>query len=126
MRLGADWAGHPSESPPRKLNVAIDFTPVGETVSRALELLERGGKLVVNAIRKQTPIVLDYARHLWEEKEVKSVANVTRNDVRKFLEFCSRHDIEMHVQAYRLEEVNKALRDLKAAKVRGAPVLKTR
>jgi propanol-preferring alcohol dehydrogenase len=126
MRLGADWAGHPSESPPRKLNVAIDFTPVGETVSRALELLERGGRLVVNAIRKQTPIVLDYARHLWEEREVKSVANVARNDVKEFLEFCGKHNIEMHVQVYRLEGVNEALRDLKAARVRGAPVLKIR
>jgi len=123
-RLGADWAGHPSESPPRRLNVAIDFTPVGETVSRALELLDRGGRLVINAIRKQTPVILDYARHLWEEKEVKSVANVTREDVRGFVEFYSKYGVETHVQVYRLEEVNDALRDLKAARVRGAPVLK--
>ena len=125
-RLGADWTGHPSESPPRKLNAAIDFTPVGETVSRALELLEGGGRLVVNAIRKQTPIVLDYAKHLWKEREVKSVANVTREDVREFVEFYSKHGVETHVQVYALEEVNKALRDLKAARVRGAPVLRIR
>jgi propanol-preferring alcohol dehydrogenase len=124
MRLGADWTGHPSETPPRRLNIAVDFTPVGETVSRALELLERGGRLVVNAIRKQTPVILDYNKHLWEEREVKSVANVTRSDVREFIEFYSRHRVETHVEVYRLEEVNKALRNLKAAKIKGAAVLK--
>jgi propanol-preferring alcohol dehydrogenase len=123
-RLGADWVGHPSEDPPKKINRAIDFTPIGETVARAMELLDRGGKLIVNAIRKQTPITLDYAKHLWEEKEVRSVANVTRSDVRGFIEFVKSHSIEIHVQSYRLEEANKALRDLKAAKTKGAPVLK--
>ena len=123
-RLGADWVGHPSETPPRRVNVAIDFTPVGETVSRALELLERGGRLVVNAIRKQTPIVLNYAEHLWMEREVKSVANVTRSDVREFIDFYVKHGIDTHVQVYKLEEVNTALRDLKAARTRGAPVLR--
>lgn len=125
-RLGADWTGHPSENPPRKLHIAIDFTPVGETVARALELLEKGGRLVINAIRKQTPVLLDYAKHLWEEKEVKSAANVTREDVKKFIELYTKYGIETHVQTYRLEEVNKALRDLKAAQIRGAPVLKIR
>lgn len=123
-RLGADWTGAPGDEPPKRLDVAIDFTPVGETVSRALELLDRGGRLVINAIRKQTPVVLDYTRHLWEEREVKSVANVTREDVRSFIEFFERHGIETHVQVYRLEEVNRALRDLKSAKTSGAPVLK--
>jgi propanol-preferring alcohol dehydrogenase len=125
-KLGADWVGHPSESPPKKLDVAIDFTPVGETIARALELLDRGGRLVINAIRKQTPAVLDYATHLWEEKEVKSVANVTRDDVKSFIDFYVRYGVETHVQIYRLEEVNKALRDLKAARISGAPVLKIR
>jgi propanol-preferring alcohol dehydrogenase len=59
-----------------------------------------------------------------EEKEVRSVANVTRSDVRGFIEFVKSHSIEIHVQSYRLEEANKALRDLKAAKTKGAPVLK--
>ena len=125
-RLGADWVGHPSENPPRRLHIAIDFTPVGETVARALELLNKGGRLVINAIRKQTPVLLDYAKHLWEEKEVKSVANVAREDVKQFIEFYTRHGIETHVQVYKLSEANKALRDLKVARTRGAPVLKIR
>ena len=124
LKLGADWAGHPSENPPRRLNLAIDFTPVGETISRALELLDRGGRLVVNAIRKQTPVILDYNKQLWEEREVKSVANVTRSDVREFIEFYSKYGIETHVEIYRLGEVNKALRDLKSARIRGSAVLK--
>jgi propanol-preferring alcohol dehydrogenase len=123
-KLGADWVGYPSETPPRRVNVAIDFTPVGETVRRALELLERGGRLVINAIRKQTPVVLDYAEHLWMEREVKSVANVTRSDVKEFIEFYAKYGIDAHVQVYRLEDVNAALRDLKAARTKGAPVLR--
>ena len=123
-RLGADWAGAPSEDPPKKLNFALDFTPVGETIPRAMELLDRGGRLVINAIRKQTPVVLDYATHIWQEKEIKSVANVTREDVKSFINFYTTHGVDTHVQEYRLEEVNKALRDLKAAKTIGAPVLK--
>ena len=123
-RLGADWVGHPSENPPRRVNVAIDFTPVGETVRRALELLERGGRLVVNAISKQTPIVLDYTSHLWMEREVKSVANVTRSDVREFINYYSQYGVDAHVQVYSLSDVNNALRDLKAARTRGAPVLR--
>lgn len=125
-RLGADWVGHPSEDPPRKLNAAIDFTPVGETVARALELLERGGRLVINVIRKQTPVSLDYERHLWEEREVKSVANVTRADVRELVGLAAKYGIETRVSEYRLEEANRALRDLKAAKVAGSPVLRVR
>jgi propanol-preferring alcohol dehydrogenase len=123
-RLGADWVGQPSENPQKRLHIAIDFTPVGETVTRALELLDRGGRLIINTIRKQTPILLDYAKHLWEEREVKSVANVTREDVKEFIKYYARYGIETHIHIYKLEEVNKALRDLKAARTRGTPVLK--
>lgn len=125
-RLGADWTGHPQEAPPKKLDRAIDFTPVGESVARALELLERGGRLVVNVIRKQTPVVLDYERHMWEEKEVKSVANVTRRDVAELLALVERIPPEIHVEVYALEKVNEALRNLKAARVKGSAVLKIR
>ncbi len=123
-RLGADWVGAPSEEPPKKLNRAIDFTPVGETVARALELLDRGGKLVVNVIRKQTPVQLDYATHLWLEREVKSVANVTRKDVEELLGIANRYGVKTEVQVYSLDQVNKALVDLKAARVRGSAVLR--
>jgi len=121
--LGADWTGHPSEAPPEKLDRAIDFTPVGEVTARALELLERGGVLVINVIRKQTPINLDYTKHLWHEKVVKSVANITRRDVEEFLMTATKVGVKTEVQVYNLDEVNKALRDLKSAKVRGSAVL---
>jgi len=124
LKLGADWAGHPYESPPKLVDRAIDFTPVGETIPRALDVLSRGGRLVVNVIRKQTPVVLDYERHLWLEKEVKTVANVTRRDVEELLELASRFSVKPTTVLYRLEEANRALRDLKAAKVKGSPVLK--
>ncbi len=122
-RLGADWTGKPSEDPPKKIDRAIDFTPVGETIPRALELLERGGRLVINVIRKQTMINLDYANHLWMEKEIKSVANITRNDVVEFLGIAASIPVRPEVKLYKLEDVNQALRDLKAARVRGSPVL---
>ncbi|MEM2207326.1 MAG: zinc-binding alcohol dehydrogenase family protein [Sulfolobales archaeon] len=123
-KLGADWAGLPSDAPPRRLDRAIDFTPVGEITVRALELLDRGGILVMNVIRKQTPITLDYTSHLWLEKTVRSVANVTRSDVAELLSIASKYGLKTEVQVYALEEVNRALRDLKMAKVRGSAVLK--
>lgn len=123
-KLGADWVGHPQENPPTKLDRAIDFTPVGETVTRALELLNRGGRLVVNVIRKQTPVNLIYENHLWEEKEVKSVANVTRRDVEELLKIIAKAPIDVHIEEYKLEEVNTALRNLKSARIKGSAVLR--
>lgn len=123
-RLGADWVGHPYEDPPKKIDRAIDFTPVGEIIPRALEVLNRGGRLVINVIRKQTPIELDYVKHLWMEKEVKSVANVSRKDVMEFLKLVEKLGVDVEVQRYKFDEVNKALRDLKAARVVGSPVLR--
>lgn len=123
-KLGADWVGAPQDNPPKKLDRAIDFTPVGETIARALEVLNRGGRLVVNVIRKQTNINLDYAKHVWQEKEIKSVTNVTRIDVKNLLEITNTHSLDIHIQIYTLDEVNKALKDLKAARVKGSPVLK--
>ncbi|MCX8208742.1 MAG: zinc-binding alcohol dehydrogenase family protein [Sulfolobales archaeon] len=122
--LGADWTGHPSDDPPKKLHRAIDFTPVGEITARALELLEKGGTLVVNVIRKQTLVNLEYAKHLWLEKSVRSVANVSRRDVEELLSIAAKYGIKTEVQIYSLEEANKALRDLKSAKITGSAVLK--
>ncbi|MEM4512986.1 MAG: alcohol dehydrogenase catalytic domain-containing protein [Ignisphaera sp.] len=123
-KLGADWVGSPYEDPPRKIDRAIDFTPAGEIIGRTLEVLNRGGKIVINVIRKQTPIVLDYVKHMWLEKEVKTVANITRKDVTEFIRIVEKFGVDSHIQRYKFEEVNKALRDLKAAKVVGSPILK--
>jgi len=124
-RLGADWVGTTGDTPPEKLNSAIDFTPVGVPVREALRVLEKGGRLVINAIRKETPIPeLDYSQHLWHEKEIKSVANVTRKDAQEFLPLAAKIPIVPEVQEFKLEEANEALILLKEGKMRGAGVLR--
>jgi propanol-preferring alcohol dehydrogenase len=124
-KLGADWIGATGDTPPEKLNCAIDFTPVGGPVREALRNLEKGGRLVINAIRKATFVPeLDYTEHLWYEKEVKSVANVTRTDAQEFLPLAGQIPIIPETQEFRLEEANEALILLKEGKMRGAGVLK--
>ncbi len=123
--LGAQWTGHPDDNPPEKLHSAIDFTPVGETVPLALSLLEKGGRLVLAVIRKRNPIPpLDYTRLLWDEKEIKSVANVTRKDVEEFLSLASRIPIIPEVTEFELKDANRALILLKQGKIQGAGVLR--
>ena len=123
-KLGASWAGGPEDEPPRKLHCAIDFTPVGETVPHALKVLEKGGRLVLAVIRKRNPIPpLDYARLLWDEKEIKSVANITRRDAREFLPLAAEVPIIPEVQEFKLEEANRALILLRHGKIQGAGIL---
>jgi alcohol dehydrogenase, propanol-preferring len=123
--LGAAWVGPTEDNPPQKIDFAIDFTPVGETVPRALEVIEKGGRLVIAVIRKRTPIPqMDYARLLWDEKEIKSVANITRRDVIEFLQLAAKIPILSEVREFPLEEANKALILLKQGKISGAAVLK--
>lgn len=124
-KLGATWTGAPEDEPPKKLNCAIDFTPVGKTVPNALRVLEKGGRLVIAVIRKRNPIPpLDYAELLWDEREIKSVANITRKDVQDFLPLAAEIPIVPEVQEFELEEANKALISLKQGKIQGAAVLK--
>jgi len=123
-KLGASWTGRPEDRPPKKLNCAIDFTPVGETVAHALKVLEKGGRLVLAVIRKRNPIPpLDYGQLLWDEKEIKSVANITRKDVQEFLPLAAKIPIIPEVQEFKLEEANWALTSLKQGKIQGAGVL---
>jgi propanol-preferring alcohol dehydrogenase len=125
QRLGASWAGTAEDAPPQKVNSAIDFTPVGETVPQALRVLEKGGRLVIAVIRKRTPIPpLDYARLLWDEKEIKSVANITRKDAQDFLPLAAEIPIIPEVQEFQLEEANEALILLKQGQIQGAAVLR--
>lgn len=124
-RLGADWIGATGDMSPEKLDCAIDFTPVGGPVREALRNLQKGGRVVINAIRKTTPVPeLDYTEHLWYEKELKSVANVTRRDAQEFLPLAARIPIVPETQEFRLEEANEALVLLKEGKMRGAGVLR--
>lgn len=124
LKLGADWVGATEDTPPEKLDRVIDFTPVGMPIREALRNLQKGGRLVINAIRKRTPIPeLDYAEHLWHEKELKSVANVTRRDAEEFLLLAAEIPVVPEVEEFRLKEANKALLLLKEGKIRGAGVL---
>jgi propanol-preferring alcohol dehydrogenase len=122
---GADWLGVTGEDPPEKYSRAIDTTPVGTPVLEALRSLEKGGRLVMNLIRKETSIPeLDYVKHLWQEKEVKSVANITRKDVQEFLSLAAKVPIIADVNEFKLEEANEALIALKKGRYRGAGVLR--
>lgn len=124
-KLGASWVGGPEDQPPGKIHCAIDFTPVGETVPRALQLLEKGGRLVVAVIRKRNPIPpLDYSQHLWDEKEIKSVANITRRDTEEFLSLAAEIPILPEIQEFELGEANRALILLKQGKIQGSGVLR--
>jgi len=127
--LGAVWAGDTEEKAPEKLDSIIDTTPVWKPVVEALKNLEPGGRLVINAIRKEELdkdylLKLDYPSHLWMEKEIKSVANVARSDVQEFLELAAEIPIKPEVEEFSLEDANKALLELKTRKIRGAKVLR--
>jgi propanol-preferring alcohol dehydrogenase len=127
--LGAVWAGDTMEESPEKLDSIIDTTPVWRPIVEGLKNLSPGGRLVVNAIRKEDKdkeqlMHLDYATHLWMEKEIKSVANVSRRDVREFLQLAADIPVKPEYQEYSLREANKALLELKARKIRGAKVLR--
>ncbi len=129
--LGAAWAGDTTDRPPQAADRIIDTTPVWRPVVAALGVLAPGGRLVINAIRKEGAdqdelLRLDYPRHLWLEKEIKSVANVARRDVEEFLELAARIPLEPEGEEYPLEEANRALRDLKRRRIRGAKVLRVR
>jgi propanol-preferring alcohol dehydrogenase len=126
--LGATWAGGIDASSPDKLQAIIDTTPVWKPVVQALRNLGNGGRLVINAIRKEQVdkdnlLELDYPTHLWMEKEIKSVANVTREDVREFLALASDAGLRPEYQEYPLEDANRALSELRQGVIRGAKVL---
>jgi propanol-preferring alcohol dehydrogenase len=111
------------------LDCIIDTTPAWKPVVEALKNLKPGGRLVINAIRKEdfdqkALLELDYTRHLWMEKEIKSVANVARRDVEEFLDLAAEIPIEPEFEEFRLADANRALMELKERKIRGAKVLK--
>ena len=128
LDLGAVWAGDTHESAPDALDAIIDTTPAWKPVVEALGNLAPGGRLVINAIRKEAAdqaylLKLDYPSHMWLEKEIKSVANVTRKDVAEFLSLAADMAIKPELQLYPLEAANVALVELKERKIQGAKVL---
>ncbi|HOP47137.1 MAG TPA: zinc-dependent alcohol dehydrogenase family protein [Desulfobacteraceae bacterium] len=129
VELGAVWAGDTEEESPEKLHCIIDTTPVWKPILEGLKNLEGGGRLVINAIRKEDIdknylLKMDYPSHLWLEKEIKSVANVTRKDISEFLILASKIAIRPEIEEFSLADANKALIELKERKIRGAKVLK--
>ena len=129
LELGATWAGDTTDTAPELLHCIIDTTPVWRPIVEALRNLAPGGRLVINAIRKEEGdkaalLGLDYPAHLWMEREIKSVANVARQDVSEFLTLAAEIPIVPEVQEYALEDANRALVELKARKIRGAKVLR--
>ncbi|MBD3223640.1 MAG: alcohol dehydrogenase catalytic domain-containing protein [Caldithrix sp.] len=128
LKLGAAWAGDTMDSSPDPLDAIIDTTPVWKPVVEALRNLKPDGRFVMNAIRKEDGdkeylMNLDYTEHLWMEKELKSVANVTRKDVADFLKVAAEIPIKPQVQKFTLEKANEALMQLKAGNIKGAKVL---
>jgi propanol-preferring alcohol dehydrogenase len=129
QELGAVWAGDTQEESPEKLDCIIDTTPVWKPIVEALKNLKGGGRLVINAIRKEEIdkeylLTLHYPTHLWLEKEIKSVANVARRDIGEFLDLAARIPVKPEVQEYSLLDANRALLELKERKIRGAKVLR--
>ena len=123
--LGAAWTGKSGDIPPALPDKIMDFTPVGECVRDALAILNRGGKLVINAIRKETPIPgMDYTKCFWLEKKIQSVANVSRRDAEEFLPLAAQISVTATVKEFPLEQANEVLELIKHSKVRGAAVLR--
>lgn len=128
IELGADWAGDTADAPPAAPHAIIDTTPAWAPVLAALKCLRPGGRLVINAIRKEAGdqdilASLNYEEHLWMEKEIKSVANVTRRDLEEFLPIAAAVPLHVEVQQFPLERANEALLELRNGHVRGAKVL---
>jgi alcohol dehydrogenase, propanol-preferring len=126
--LGADWTGDTADSPPRPIDCIIDTTPVWKPIVKALQFLKPGGRLIINAISKEDNdkdylLNLVYPEHLWLEKEIKSVANVTRKDIEEFLQVAGQMGMKPVIQTYSLEEANTALSELKRGIGNGTKVL---
>jgi len=123
-KLGAVWTGTSKDEPPAKMDSSIVFAPAGELVLDALRVLDKGGTVALAGIY-MTPIPeMDYMKHLYHERTLRSVANATRQDGEELLKIAAEIPIRTTTQAFKLEEANKALQLLKEGKINGAAVLK--
>jgi propanol-preferring alcohol dehydrogenase len=121
--MGAAWAGGYTEQPPVPLDAAITFAPAGDVVVRALEAVDRGGTVAINAIHLDRVPEFSYDL-LWLERSIRSVANFTRADAREFLELAAIIPIRMSVEQFALDEANLALQRLAGGQISGAAVLR--
>ena len=120
--LGAEWAGGSDERPPEPLDAAIIFAPVGALVPAALKAVRKGGRVICGGIHMSDIPSFPYAL-LWEERQLRSVANLTREDAREFLQFAPQAGVRCEVTRYPLEQANEALADLREGRLQGAAVL---
>lgn len=129
VQLGADWAGNVDQLPPNRLASIIDTTPAWRPIVESMKKLRPGGRLVINAIRKEDSdkealMQLSYHEHLWMEREIKSVANLTRMDIAEFIPLAAEIPLRPEVTVYPLQEANEALRNLRQGGIKGANVLR--
>jgi propanol-preferring alcohol dehydrogenase len=124
-KLGAVWAGGSDEMPPEKLDAAIIFAPVGSLVPAALQIVNKGGQVICAGIHMSDIPSFPYSL-LWEERGVRSVANLTRRDGQEFLAIASQVRVKTAVRTFPLDQANKALADLRAGRIEGAAVLEVR
>ncbi|MEA3216065.1 MAG: alcohol dehydrogenase, propanol-preferring [Acidimicrobiia bacterium] len=125
LGLGAAWAGSYDDTPPVPFEAAITFAPVGWVVIRALEAVDRGGTVAINAIHLDRMPEFDYGK-LWHERVLRSVANVTRSDVREFLELAPLIPVRTDIEVHPLEQANEALTRVSLGRVAGTAVLEVR
>lgn len=121
--LGAVWTGAADEPPPQPLDAAILFAPVGHLVPPALEALDRGGILAIAGIHLSDVPTLDYQRHLFQERQLRSVTANTRDDGEQFLRIAAQVPLRPTVTSYAFDQVDRALSDLAADRVDGAAVI---
>jgi len=123
-KLGASWSGRAEETPPHRLDASIIFAPAGGIVPEALRILQKGGTLALAGITMSAIAELDYTKHLYFEKTIRSVANSTRKDGEELLELAAEIPITTETTPFPLREANRALQQLKQGKINGAGVLK--
>jgi alcohol dehydrogenase, propanol-preferring len=121
--LGATWVGNEDETPPVRLDRAVTFAPSGKVVVSALSALRKGGVVAINAIHLDQMPAFDYDKLLWGERQVRSVANMTRQDARDFLDIAQELKIHPQVVAFPLQDANKALLAVKEETERGSAVI---
>ena len=121
--LGATWVGKEDEMPPARLDRAITFAPSGRVVVRALSALRKGGVVAINAIHLDQMPAFDYDKLLWGERQIRSVANMTRQDARDFLAVAQQLKIHPQVATFSLDDANKALLAVKEETERGSAVI---
>jgi alcohol dehydrogenase, propanol-preferring len=121
--LGATWVGKKDEKPPVQLDRAVTFAPSGKVVVSALASLRKGGVVAINAIHLDQMPAFDYDKLLWGERQIRSVANMTRQDARDFLKLAQSLNIRPRVTAFSLDDANKALLAVKEETERGSAVI---